>query len=214
MSENLKPEVPEPEVPELKEGRGASKNLLDDNTSVVITLGDAGFISDMLSGAKTPGTLSNLAEFISFFLTHIADYEKGLAEIDKVSEGEYIALAKEFFILDEKLNPTIDEETQKWKLLEGKTEADMDDYSTRNRNIGQVALEKKNLLANKEITVSVPFSVFFEFRHAFLTEIDVEQAVRKIVHSRINPQDHNALERETANFIATLYSVTKKIRSF
>lgn len=106
------PATPEPEVDGVEVSNEAVNDVptQEDNLNIPLTNGDMGFISDMLAGAKTPGCLVRMGNFINTFVGTITAYQEGLQKIETEQNAEYMALGKEFFVLDEQSRPTLTED--------------------------------------------------------------------------------------------------------
>lgn len=215
-NDNLEQEVPatpESETVEVPVDDGAkipsegmnawSDPAVQENKNIPLTNGDMGFISDMLAGAKTPGCLVRMGNFINTFVGTITAYQEGLQKIETEQNAEYMALGKEFFVLDDQGRPTLTEDQKSYVLVEGKTEADLQDYNTRATNITAHFTQKKNDLANEVHIISVPHDVLWDFKHSFLHDISIEQAQKSM-----KIKDENS-----GNFVAILYSITQKVNS-
>lgn len=176
---------------------------VSESVNIALTNGDMWFISDMLAGAKTPGALLNIGSFINTFVGTITSYQETLQKIEAEQNAEYMSLGKEFFVLDDQGRPTLTEDGKSYVLVEGKTDADLQDYNTRATNITAHFTQKKNDIANEVQVISVPYDVLWNFKHAFLHDISIETAQRVM---RI--KDENS-----GNFVAILYSVTQKVHS-
>lgn len=201
------PATPEPEV-DTMDGVGLLKDVpsshsATDNMNIPLTNGDMGFISDMLAGAKTPGCLVNIGNFINAFVGHVTAYQDRLQKIEAKQNEEYMALGKEFFVLDDQGRPTMTEDHKSYVLVEGKTEADLQDYNTRATNITAHFTQEKNDVANEVNVVSVPFIVLQDFKYSFLNNISIELAQKSM---NIKPEN-------SGNFVAILYSITQKVKS-
>ena len=122
----------------------------------------------MLAGAKTPGALLNIGSFINTFVGIITSYQENLQKIEAEQNAEYMSLGKEFFVLDEQGRPTLTEDQKSYVFVEGKTEADLQDYNTRATNITAHFTQKKNDIANEVQVISVPYDVLWNFKNAFL----------------------------------------------
>ena len=176
---------------------------VSESVNIALTNGDMWFISDMLAGAKTPGALLKIGSFINTFVGTITSYQETLQKIEAEQNSEYMSLGKEFFVLDEQGRPTLTEDGKSYVLVEGKTDADLEDYSTRAANITTHFTQKKNDIANEVQVISVPHDVLWNFKHAFLHDISIETAQRVM-----KIKDENS-----GNFVAILYSVTQKVNS-
>lgn len=175
----------------------------EDNLNIPLTNGDMGFISDMLAGAKTPGCLINIGNFINAFVGHVTAYQDRLQKIETKQNEEYMALGKEFFVLDDQGRPTMTEDHKSYVLVEGKTEADLQDYNTRATNITARFTQEKNDVANEVNVVSVSHDVLWDFKHSFLNDVSIELAQKSM---NIKPEN-------SGNFVAILYSITQKVKS-
>lgn len=196
------------ETSEVDTGAKVANDAMNDpavseNINVPLTNGDMGFISDMLSGAKTPGCLINIGNFINSFVGLVTAYQDGLAKIEQKQNAEYLALAKEFFVLDAQDRPTMNEESNTYKLVEGKTQDDLQDYNTRTTNITTHFTKEKNDLANEVHIISVTHDVLWNFKHSFLYDVSIELAQKSM---NIKPEN-------SGNFVAILYSITQKVHS-
>ncbi len=174
-----------------------------DTVNIPLTNGDMGFISDMLAGAKTPGCLVRIGNFINCFVGNVTAYQDRLQKIETKQNEEYMALGKEFFVLDDQGRPTMTEDRKSYVLVEGKTEADLQDYNTRATNITAHFTKEKNDVANEVNVVSVPFTVLQDFKFSFMNEISIELAQKSM---NIKPE-------VSGNFVAILYSITQKVNS-
>lgn len=203
------PATPEPEVDTMDgvepddSAVKASANPVEETLNIPLTNGDMGFISDMLAGAKTPGCLVNIGNFINAFVGHVTAYQDRLQKIETKQNAEYMALAKEFFVLDDQDRPTLTEDWKSYVLVEGKTEADLQDYNTRATNITAHFTKEKNDLANEVHIISVSYDVLWDFKHSFLNDISIEQAQKSM----------KIKDESSGNFVAILYSITQKVNS-
>lgn len=180
---------------------GTNNTPISENKNISLTNGDMWFISDMLSGAKTPVALLNIGSFINTFVGLITSYQENLQKIEAEQNAEYMSLGKEFLVLDEQGRPTLTEDGKSYVLAEGKTDADFQDYNTRATNITTHFTQKKNDLANEVHIISVPHDVLSNFKYAFLYDISIETAQRVM-----KIKDENS-----GNFVAILYSITQKV---
>lgn len=215
-NDNLEQEVPatpESETVEVPVDDGAKSADLNSaypgKRVITLTYGDMGFISDIMAGAKTPYALVSIGNFVGTFLDKIATYQEEANKLTSSHTEQYIALAKEFFVLDEQMNPTVDEETKKWKLIEGKTDEDTKDFGTRHNNMTAQFNDEKNKLANKSFSFEVDEYLLWNFKDAFLHNVDIQIAQRELTMKPGQPPN----PQDAANFVAILYSVATKIRS-
>lgn len=176
---------------------------------ITLTYGDMWFISDMMAGAKSPGALVSIGNFVGLFLNRIASYEVEATKLKSSHTEQYISLAKEFFVIDENNNPTVNQETGKWELLEGKTDEDVKEFTTRHGNMTTQFSEENNKLSNKEFQFDVPWSTLWNFVDAFLNGLDIQVAQRELLSKPNQPMN----PQESANFVAALYSVAQKIKT-
>jgi len=184
-------------TPELQEVETSEETL-----NIPLTNGDMGFISDMLAGAKTPGCLINIGNFINAFVGHITAYQERLQKIEQEQNAEYLNLGKEFFVLDGEGRPTMTEDQKSYVLVEGKTTDDLQDYNTRATNITAHFTEKKNDVANEINVISVSHDVLWNFKQSFLHDVSIELAQKSM---NIKPE-------VSGNFVAILYSITQKVK--
>lgn len=168
---------------------------------IVLTNGDMGFISDMLAGASTPACLVHIGNFMNWFLGTVTAYQEKLSKIEAEQNAEYLAMGKEFFVLDEQGRPTMKEDGTSYILVDGKTDEDLKEYNVRATNITNHFTEKRNELANEIQVFSVSESVLYNFQHEFLRGINIDQAQKNM---QIKPEN-------SGNFVAILYSISQKV---
>lgn len=195
-------EVPMPdELPSVDGKVGANPADHNEMITLPLTNGDMGFISDMLAGAVTPSCLVHVGNFMNSFLDKVTAYQGKLQEIEAEQNKEYMALGKEFFVLDAQGRPTKPAEGEPFVLVEGKTQDDLKDYHTRANNITSHYTQKKNDVANEIQTFTVSHDVLWNFKHHFLNNINIDQA-----------QKNMGIKPETSgNFVAILYSISQKV---
>ncbi len=203
------PATPEPEVDTMDgvepdySAVKASANPVEEILNIPLTNGDMGFISDMLAGAKTPGCLINIGNFINAFVGHVTAYQDRLQKIEAKQNEEYMALAKEFFVLDDQGRPTMSEDHKSYVLVEGKTEADLQDYNTRATNITAHFTQERKDVDNEVNVVSVSHDVLWNFKQSFLHDVSIELAQKSM----------NVKPEHSGNFVSILYSITQKVKS-
>lgn len=167
-----------------------------------ITKSELGFISDLISGAQTPGALLAIGNFVGHVSNHVLGYQ---SDLEALANGQKLAmedLAKEYFEQDEQgqpkieavTDPTTGQETQKWVEKAG---VDIKKFEELYKSMTDESMKARQDLGMAKIAVVVEDNVFHNFKNALMNDVRIIDAIRAM-----GLKD----EKQHQEFIGVLYN--------